>query len=447
MPGSVHDSLVYHRLFDAGDASKLFTDSAEVRAMLIVEGALAKAQGALGLIPELSAKAIHRATLEIALDPGALTDPAATNGVPVPGLVAAFRTEMQAPEHAQYLHWGATSQDIVDTGLMLRLRQLLSLVEAGLKETLSSLATLAENNADLPMAGRTYGQFATPVSFGSVVAEWGNPLADCLEELEALRASSLMISLSGAAGTGSVWADQTPALRAALADGLGLGDPGRSWHSDRGPILRIAGWLTRVAVAHGKMGEDLILMAQSGVGEVRLGKAGGSSTMPQKQNPVQPSVLVAVARQIVGLNATLQGAGMARQERDGAAWFTEWMCLPQIVLCAGSAARICRTLCSELSPNPDAMAAALAGGLDMIHAEALSFALAAQLPRPETQAAVKALCREAGDRKTPLRDLVARDYPDVDTSTLFDPTQQLGQAPVEACRFAERAQKTTARSS
>ena len=129
MAGSAHDSAIYARLFDAGEASKLFTDTAEVRAMLIVEGVLARAQGALGIIPELSAAAIHRATLEITLDPGGLGPAAAVNGVPVPGLVEAFRKEMQAPEHAQYLHWGATSQDIVDTGLMLRLRQLLGLVE------------------------------------------------------------------------------------------------------------------------------------------------------------------------------------------------------------------------------------------------------------------------------------------------------------------------------
>lgn len=441
MPGSVHDSLVYHRLFDAGDASKLFTDSAEVRAMLIVEGALAKAQGALGLIPELSAKAIHRATLEIALDPGALTDPAATNGVPVPGLVAAFRTEMQAPEHAQYLHWGATSQDIVDTGLMLRLRQLLSLVEAGLKETLSSLATLAENNADLPMAGRTYGQFATPVSFGSVVAEWGNPLADCLEELEALRASSLMISLSGAAGTGSVWADQTPALRAALADGLGLGDPGRSWHSDRGPILRIAGWLTRVAVAHGKMGEDLILMAQSGVGEVRLGKAGGSSTMPQKQNPVQPSVLVAVARQIVGLNATLQGAGMARQERDGAAWFTEWMVLPQLCLSAATAVQTARTLIPGLAPQTGAMKAAFDQSQGLMQAEALSFHLSSHMARPDAQAQVKRLCKDVIANGGDLQAAAERAFPEIDLGPVFGPTGQMGDAPEQARAFAARVRQ------
>lgn len=441
MAGSVHDSLVYHKLFDAGEASKLFTDSAEVRAMLIVEGALAKAQGALGIIPELSAKAIHRATLEITLDPGALTGPAATNGVPVPGLVAAFRSEMQAPEHAQYLHWGATSQDIVDTGLMLRLRQLLALVETGLNDTLAALATLAENHADLPMAGRTYGQYATPVSFGSVVAQWGNPLLDCLEDLKDVK-SSLMISLSGAAGTGSVWGDQTHALRAALAEGLGLRDPGRTWHSDRGPVLRITGWLTRVAVVLGKMGEDLILMAQSGVGEVRLGTSGGSSTMPQKQNPVQPSVLVAVARQIVGLNATLDGAGMARQERDGAAWFTEWLVLPQLCLSAATAVQTARALAPGLAPQPDAIRAAFTQSQGLMQAEALSFHLSAHMPRPDAQAEVKRLCKSVIAEGGNLETAASSAFPGIDLSPVFGPAGQMGDAPDQARAFAARTRNT-----
>ncbi|WP_136634486.1 lyase family protein [Pseudooceanicola onchidii] len=439
MAGSVHDSAIYHKLFDAGEASKLFTDSAEVRAMLIVEGALAKAQGGLGIIPELSAAAIHRATLEIPLDPGGLGDPAATNGVPVPGLVTAFRSAMQAPEHAQYLHWGATSQDIVDSGLMLRLRQLLGLVEDGLRDVLRALATLAEDHADLPMAGRTYGQYATPVSFGSVVAEWGNPLLDALAELPALRASSLLVSLSGAAGTGSVWGDQAPALRAALAKGLGLGDPGRSWHSDRGPVLRIAAWLTRVAVALGKMGEDVTLMAQSGVGEVRLGTAGGSSTMPQKQNPVQPSVMVAVARQAVGLNATLSGAGMARQERDGAAWFTEWMVLPQLCLATASAVQTARKMAPGLQPQREAMRAAFGASQGLMQAEALSFHLSSHMARPDAQAEVKRLCKaviaDGGDLETAARDA----FPQIDLSPVFGAVGQMGDAPAQARAFATRA--------
>jgi 3-carboxy-cis,cis-muconate cycloisomerase len=439
MAGSTFDSQLYGGLFHCGEAARLFSDSAEVRAMLLVEGALAKAQGAAGVIPPDSAAAIGRAVVEIAVDPGVLKRPTAQNGVPVPGLVAAFRDEMKAPEHAQYVHWGATSQDIMDSALMLRLRQVLALIEADLRASVTALGDLAETHAALPMTARTYGQHATPTSFGAVAAGWGAPLADLLGELPQLRRSCLLVSLSGAAGTSSALGDQAAEVRAAVAKGLALNDPGRSWHTDRTPVLRIADWLLRVTLAFGKIGEDCTALVQSGIQEITLGGAGASSTMPQKQNPVVPSALVALARQGSGLMAVLHGAAMQQHQRDGAAWFTEWMCLPQIVLGAASAAASGKMLCAGLRPNPQNMQQALAGGLDMIHAEALSFALADRMSRPDAQAAVKTLCREAQDSATPLHQLVARDYPDLDADHLFDPAQQMGDAPAEARRFAKRA--------
>ena len=155
MSASVFDSPLYAKLFATGETGRLFSDTAAIRAMLLVEGALARVQGAAGIIPEISAAAIHRATLEIQVDPGAIAASTGENGVCVPGLVAAFRAEMQAPEHAQYLHWGATSQDIIDTGLMLRLRQALALAEADLRAVLAALAAAAEAHAETPMAART----------------------------------------------------------------------------------------------------------------------------------------------------------------------------------------------------------------------------------------------------------------------------------------------------
>ena len=439
MAASVFDSALYARLFPTGEAGRLFSDSAEIRAMMLVEGTLAKVQGAHGVIPEASAAFIARAALELPLDPGALAAATGENGVSVPGMVAAFRAAMQAPEHAQYLHWGATSQDIIDTGLMLRLRQALALIEAGLGPVVQALAGLAQAHADLPMAARTYGQHATPTSFGAVVAGWGAPLLALLRELPGVRADCLLVSLSGAAGTAAALGPAAARIRADLAAGLGLADPGRSWHSDRTPVLRIADWLTRAALALGKLGTDLTALAQSGIDEISLGAAGASSTMPQKQNPVGPSVLSALARQTAGQMAILQGAAIHQHQRDGAAWFTEWICLPQIVLGAASAVEIAGPLCQALAPRPEHMATALAGGLDMIHAEALSFALARQMPRPEAQAAVKTLCREAQDTATPLRDLVRRDWPGLDAEALFDPARQMGLAPAEARAFAAEA--------
>jgi len=438
MAASLFDSPHYARLFPTGEAGRLFTDTAEVRAMLLVEGTLAKVQGALGLIPEDSAFFIHRAAMEVQVDPSGLAEATGTNGVSVPGLVAAFRKAMEAPEHAQYVHWGATSQDIIDTGLMLRLRPLLTICEKDLRATLDALAALAEAHADTPMSARTYGQHATLTSFGAQASEWGNPLLGLLGELPALRSACLRVSLSGAAGTAGAFGAEAPEIRANLARELNLSDPGQSWHTDRTPLLRIGDWLTRAALALGKLGEDLIAMAMSGIAEIDLGGAGGSSTMPQKQNPVAPSALVALAAQARGHLATLQDAAMQKHQRDGAAWFTEWLTLPQLCLAAASALTIAKDQTARISPRIEAMAHSVNEPLGLVHAEALSFALAATMRRPEAQAATKALCKEALATDTPLATLAARDYPALDTATLFTPAHQMGQAPAEARAFAAK---------
>ncbi len=437
MPATPFDSAHLSALFPTGDAGRLFSDTAEVRAMMLVEGTLAQAQAAQGLIPETAAKAIHRASLELQIDPGALAQPTGQNGVSLPGLVAAFRKEMQAPEHAQYLHWGATSQDIQDTALMLRLRQALAQSEAHLRKILAALGSLANRHAQTPMAARTYGQHATPTSFGAQVAEWGWPLLTALETLPKLRQDNLLVSLSGAAGTASALGPDPVALRADLASRLGLCDPGRSWHSDRSPVLNIANWMTQVTMALGKFGDDLALMAQSGIGEITLGGAGSSSTMPQKQNPVAPSVLVALARHAQGINATLQGAAIHRQQRDGAAWFTEWLCLPQLVLSCAAALTQSVTLAENMAPREAEMAETLDSSGGLLLAEAISFALAETMPRPDAQAAVKTLCQEAIASGEDLSTLAKEAYPEL-PGDLFDTRNQLGNAPRAAAAFVEK---------
>ncbi|MDE3239899.1 MAG: adenylosuccinate lyase family protein [Paracoccaceae bacterium] len=436
MPASPLDSALYGDLFGDAEMGRLFTDTAEVRAMLLVEGALAKAQGDLGLIPADSAAFLHRAMLEVQIDPAGLAAETGANAVPVPALVAAARKALEAPDHTQYLHWGATSQDVIDTGLMLRLRQAIRLMEARLDGLLEGLATLAEAHADLPMAARTYAQVATPTSFGAVVASWGNPLLRQRQRLENVRRNLLMVSLSGAAGTNSAIGPKAPEVRAALAQALNLGDPGQSWHSTRDSVATFANWITITAQAIGKLGEDLILLSQSGIEEVSLGAGGASSTMPQKANPVGPSVLVALARQMVGLNAVMTGAALHRQQRDATAWLCEWLTLPQMCLGLGRMLLTAGTLAETLAPNPDRMLAPLQDGLGLLYAEAVTFALAEILPRPEAQAAVKALTREARDTGTPLPTLAAREFPAIDWARRLTPAAQLGHAPAEARAFA-----------
>lgn len=444
MAASVFDSTHLSALFDTGEVGRLFTDTAEIRALLLVEGALAKVQGAQGIIPADSAAFISRAVMELQVDPGGLATATGANGVSIPALIAEFRTQMMSPEHAQYVHWGATSQDIIDTGLMLRLRQALALITADLTRITRTLADLATTHADLPMAARTYGQFATPTSFGALAADWGAPVLDLLREGDGLTKSCLLVSLSGAAGTSGALGPAGADTRAALAAALGLQDPGRSWHTDRSAILRIADWLTRAVLALAKIGTDVSTLMRSGTGEIRLQGAGASSTMPNKQNPVGAELLIALARQQSGLMGVLHQSGIHRDQRDGAAWFTEWMCLPQIVLGAASAARTADKLTTALAPDATRMARALASEGGQIHAEALSFALARQMPRPEAQAAVKALCQEATNSDADLCDLVARDWPDLDASGIFDPARQMGLAPTAARNFAKDVANFTA---
>lgn len=435
MSTSVFDSTLHRDLFGDAEVARLLSDSAEVRAMMLVLGALAKVQGAAGVIPEVSGVFLHRATMEIQIDPMGL---AGMNGVVVPGLVAAMRTALEAPEHAQFLHWGATSQDIQDTAQSLRLRQVLGLIETRLRDLLTALTQLADAHAETPQAARTYGQVAVPSSFGALVATWGWPVIRLLERLPDLRRHALCVSLTGAAGTASQLGPDPAALRAALAEALGLSDPEQSWHADRGRIIEVAQWLSAVSTTMGKIGEDVLRLSRSDVGEVQIGGAGASSTMPQKQNPVVASALVALARMAP---AQLSALSVPHGEaRDGAAWFTEWLTLPPLVSAAARASALAGDVARSLTPNAPAMAARLADPLGLIRAEALSFALTATLRRPDAQAEVKRLTKEAIETGRPLPDLVAEAHPDAPMPPLSSPAD-LGQAPQDARAFATAAHK------
>jgi 3-carboxy-cis,cis-muconate cycloisomerase len=442
MPASPADSAIYRKLLGDEEVAALFTDSAETRAMLLVEGALAKVQGVVGLIPADAAAFIARAAREVQIDPAALAAETARNGVPVPGFLGAFRKVAEAPQMMQYLHWGATSQDIMDTALALRLRPMLALWEIRLSALLARLADLAEAHAALPMAARTFGQAATPTSFGAVVAGWGWPLLDARTRLAPLRADLLKVSLSGAAGTLSAMGDQGPAVRAALAEELGLSDPGHSWHSDRSSIGHLAAYSAGLAGALGKLGDDIILMCQSGIGEINLGGAGGSSsTMPQKQNPVGPSVLVALARHVIGLAALVQGAAIHRQQRDGAAWFGEWLALPQLCICTSRMLSLAQETTTSLVPDAAAMAVGLEADNGLIHAEALTFALAERMPRPDAQDIVKSLCQQAVTSGAHLLVLAETRFPQFDLHHKLG-GKAVGQASAESTSFAGRVRKS-----
>jgi 3-carboxy-cis,cis-muconate cycloisomerase len=418
------DSPLHRALWSDAEVARLFTDGAEIRAMLLTLGALARAQGAQGVIPETSAAAIHRAAMEVQIDPAALAEATARDGVPLPALVAAFRDAMGAPEHARWIHHGATSQDIVDTGLALRLRGALAGVGRHLDGALAMLAGLAEAHAETPMAARTYGQVATPTSFGATVAIWGEGLLAVRDALPAVRARAETVTLHGAAGTGAALGPDPAALRAAVADALGLAPRDANPHAERGHIRALAAWLDAALGACAKPATDLLLLARDG--DVTLGGAGGSSTMPQKRNPVGPSAIRALA--LHGRGLALTPGATHWDHRDGGAWFAEWLALPQLVIATARALSLLAGL--DIRPDAARLRAKAADPTGLIHAEALSFAL--DMPRPEAQARIKAWAAEIRDGGGNLVALAGLDPAD------FAPQRRWGEAPAHARRFAAR---------
>ena len=441
MSTSPFDSGLYRELLHDDEIGDLFSDAAVIASMMQVEGALAKVQGTLGVIPTASARAIDRAMQELQVDPASLAPGTRVAGIPVPALVDTLRDAMQAPGHAHYLHWGATSQDIMDTGLVLRLRGVCDIVEQRLTHLLRALARQAETHATLPLAARTRSQIATPTSFGAVVAAWGAPLLSHLEVLAQVRPRLLRVSLAGASGNSAALGDQVEALRAGLAAELVLGDSELAWHSDRSALVEFAALLVRIGGSLAKLGEDCIVGCRTEIAELTLGKGGGSSTMPQKQNPVVAETIVSLFRVGAAMNTLMQESMVHREQRDGVAWALEGHALPTICMASARALAQSTSLIQELRPDPDAMLANLLGDQQLVFAEAISFELATTMPRPQAQAEVKRLCTEVRSGAGSLVELVERQYPDADWSAVTTPAAQLGDAPRQAARFVARVGK------
>jgi 3-carboxy-cis,cis-muconate cycloisomerase len=443
MTASPFDSLVLREHLSDPQAARLFSDAAEIRAMLLVEGALAKAQGELGMIPEISARAIHRVAREAALDPAALAAGTAEAGVSVPAFVEAFRAAMPAPEHAAWIHHGATSQDILDTALVLRLRPFMDQLDARLAAILRALGAAARAHRDLPMAARTRGRIAAPTTFGARVAAWGAPLLRARARLAELRPRLLVVSLAGASGTLAAFGPRAAELPPKLAAELDLGAPDLPWHAGRDALAELGAALAILTGSLGKMGTDLLRLGQSEVGEVRAGAGGGSSTMPHKSNPVGAEALVALARLASRLSGGLQEALLAEHERDGAARTLEWLTLPQLCLAAAGAARHAEAAAGDLRPDGARMAANLAATNGLAMAEAASLRLAGTLPRPRAQAVVEAACARAAAEGRGLAEVLAEtpEAAGIDWAAALDPAACTGEAAAFAARFAEMAER------
>jgi 3-carboxy-cis,cis-muconate cycloisomerase len=398
-------SEIFRALLTDLEVGEMLGDAAFAGSMVEVERALAVVQGRLGVINAEAAAEIEHKLASFTPDLADLTCGTAEAGVPVPALVAQLRRCVGEPA-ASWLHWGATSQDIVDTALMLRLRDVLAVLSARLRDLMDALAGMADQHRATVTMARTRFQQALPTSFGLKVAGWLAPLPRHRDRLEELRPRLLMVQLGGAAGNLAALGTRGVEVMEALATELNLGCPPMPWHSQRDSIAELAGWLALVTGSLGKLGLDLLLLAQNEVGEVREAKGGGSSTMPQKSNPVRCEALVTLARRNAVQLAAMHEAMLHAHERDGSAWQSEWLSLPEMLCATGAALAHALALARTLVVDADRMAGTLAATRGVLLAEAASFALAEHMPRAEAQALVKAACKEALAQSRDLLDLL-----------------------------------------
>ncbi|MEO1798048.1 MAG: lyase family protein [Pseudomonadota bacterium] len=302
-----------------GDAEieACLSESAFVAAMGAFEAALAASQAELGIVSVSGARAVQELVQKgLTLEASTLAQGVAEAGVPVPALLATMRADL-SDEGREALHWGATSQDVVDTALCLLFRDALDVIEARLGRLIETLKTQSEQYSKTPMLARTRGQLATPITFGLRVATWARPLIELEAELPALRGRALRVQFGGASGSQSVVAPHGAAISAALAERLGLADA-PPWFTDRSGMAALAAWLGRLVAALAKMGRDIVEMSRGEVAELRAGASGGSSTMPHKANPVTAEALITAHAAAQGHLSALGAAALHGEKETGA---------------------------------------------------------------------------------------------------------------------------------
>jgi 3-carboxy-cis,cis-muconate cycloisomerase len=426
------------------ETEALLGDAALVAAMVEVEVAVARVQSRLGLIDAGAGEQIARALADFRPDLQAIAAGLRGAAVPVPALLEQLRDHL-GPALGSLVHRGATSQDIVDTALILQLGKTLDLFEGRLRRLVTALIALAERHATTPMLARTRFQQALPTTFGLKVAGWLDPLARHLTRLEQLRPRLLIVQLGGAAGTLSAMGEEGPEVMKGLATELGLEAPTMPWHSQRDGLVELASWLALVTGTLGKLGTDVLLLAQNEVGELRQAVGGGSSTLPQKANPVLAEALVTLARQNATSLSAMAQAQLHAHERDGTAWQLEWLTLPVMVGSTAAALVLGLLLAETVVVEPQRMRANLEASRGLVLAEPLGFALACHMPREAAKRQLAEACREVEAGGGHLVDILRRnvDLP-LDWEALADPTRHLGAAQALQARTLERARAVLA---
>ena len=443
------DPSLFAAVFSTPELDAVFSARAWLQALLDFEAALARVQARAGRVPAGAAEAIGAACRAERFDPESLARAAAAAGNPVIPLVQKLVASLPR-EAGDFVHLGATSQDALDSALMLLCRAALDRILAELDALCERCARLADEHRASVMPARTLLQHALPTTFGLKAAGWLDALGDSRARLAALRREGLAVQLGGAAGTLAALEPGGLGLAAALARELGLGESALPWHAQRGRVAELAAALGVTAGALGKIALDVALLSQTEVGELRETAApqrGGSSTLPQKRNPVGAAAALACVKRAPGLVATLLAALPQEHERAVGGWQVEWETLPELFRVTGAAARHLALALRGLEVDTARMSANLERSGGAIAAERVMFALAPALGRLAAQERVAEACRRAEREQLPLREALVRDpelaraLAGANVDELLDPSRYLGAADELVERALERHRK------
>ena len=408
-------SGLFSGLFARGPVAAQVSDQALLQAMVDVELALVRALVRAGVAPVEAERDLDAVADAGALDLAALGRSTAEKGTPVPALVGALRDRLGDSPAATVLHSGATSQDIVDTAIMLVARRALEPLLSDLAGASELCAGLAAAHRSSLQAGRTLLQQAVPLTFGLKAAGWMTALDESWGELDRVRTRELAVQLGGAVGTLSSLGKHGLEVASSLAAQLELVEPQVPWHTIRVRPARLASALGIALGAMAKVARDAVLLAQTEVDELSEGGGdgrGGSSTMPHKRNPVGAVAVLACAERGPGLVATILGAMVQEHERAAGAWQAEWEPLLELLRLTGSAAAALRDVLAGLKVHADRMRANLDLTHGLLMSESVAVALAESLGRPRAQELVEAAARRAAREQRELRHVLL-DIPEV----------------------------------
>ena len=441
-------SPLWSPLFGSPAMEDVWSDRAAISAMLHFEVALAAAEAEAGVIPSDAVSPIAVATgADIDIETLAASAGIAGNSaIPLVKMLTAM-VAASDPEAAKWVHYGATSQDVMDTGVVLQLREAFRLLDDDLTRAAAAAAVLAKAHRDTPMAGRTWLQQALPITFGLKIAGTLDALMRHRQRLAEALPRVLALQFGGAAGTLASLGDKGPQVARLLADKLNLALPDTPWHGQRDRMLEAAALMAGIVATTAKLARDIALMMQTEVGEVLEPSApgrGGSSTMPHKRNPMLSATILGAAGLAPQLLASVAAGGVGEHERFTGGWQSEWLALPQLARLAGGALHHAVELLEGLEVRPERMLANLGLTDGLLMAEAVQMALSPALGRLVAHDRIEAACRVAVAEGRALVDVLAEDTVitaiagPADLARLLDPTSYLGAAGTFVDRVLER---------